>query len=135
MKINVENMNHFMNEFEYKVFPTIKGSDGQGIERLKEIVEKKRIEVATRKIKRFKNEIYKQITNNPLRIVNTNSIQNVEDYQKIYFKEDSFKIDIKFDSKISTNKMSIEGYKNNKESTHMVSEVNTSYSEFKYKIA
>lgn len=134
MKINVENMNQFMNEFEYKVFPTIKGSDGQGIERLKAIVEKKRMEVTARKIKRLKNEIYEQITSNH-KIVNSNSIENVADYQKINFKEVTYKIDIKFDSKKSTNKMSMEGYKNNNKSAHMVSGVNTNYSEYKYKIA
>ena len=131
MKINVENMNQFMNEFEYKVFPTIKGSDGQGIERLKAIVEKKRMEVTSRKIKR---EIYEQITNNP-RIVKSSSIENMEDYQKINFREVTYKFDIKFDSKKSTFKMSKESYKNNSESAHMVSGVNTNYSESKYKIA
>ncbi|WDV07139.1 hypothetical protein [Lysinibacillus irui] len=131
MKINVENMNQFMNEFEYKVFPTIKGSDGQGIERLKAIVEEKRMEVTSRKIKR---EIYEQITKKP-KIVKSNSIENEEDYQKINFREDTYRFDIKFDSKKSTNIMSKEGYKNNNESAHMISGVNTNYSESKYKIA
>jgi hypothetical protein len=132
MKINVENMNQFIKEFEFKVFPTIKGSDGQGIERLRAIVEKKKMDVADRKLKRLKNEIFGQIINSP-RIVNKISIENVEDYQKIKFKEVTYKFDIKFDSKESTNKMSLEGFKN--ELAHMVSDVNITYSESKYKIA
>jgi len=132
MKINVENMNQFMKEFEYKVFPTIKGSDGKGIERLKAIVEKKRIEVTARKLKRLKNEIYEQVVNKP-RTVNNNPIGNLGDYQKINFSEVTYKIDFMFDSKKSTNNMAMAGYKN--QLSHMVSGVNTAYSELKYKIA
>lgn len=50
--MNIKNMTQFMEEFENRIFPIIQGEDGQGIERLRTIVEKKRIEVAERQIRK-----------------------------------------------------------------------------------
>lgn len=47
--VNEERMKKFMDEFERTIFPTIKGNDGEGIERLRKVVEEKRIRVNKRK--------------------------------------------------------------------------------------
>ena len=52
MTINQEKMKEFTEIFDKEIFPTIKGEDGEGVNRLKKIVENKREEVRKRKQKR-----------------------------------------------------------------------------------
>lgn len=62
MEVKIANIKEFMDEFEYEIFPVIKGVDGQGIEKFKKIVEQKRIAVAMRKIRKLENEIFSEVT-------------------------------------------------------------------------
>lgn len=47
--LDEKNIKEFGKQFEEKIFPTIKGEDGKGIQRLKKLVENKREEVQKRK--------------------------------------------------------------------------------------
>jgi replicative DNA helicase len=47
--LNENRMKEFVDEFEQKIFPTIEGKDGEGVNRLEKIVEEKREQVLNRK--------------------------------------------------------------------------------------
>lgn len=132
MKINSENINQFMNDFEYRLFPTIKGSDGLGIERLRTIVEKKKIEVEERKIQRYLNKFFTQITDIPPGEMCNKREQDIEVYKKIEVREDLHKVNLNFDFNNCTNEIYSEVYVNNKESTQMISKsgVDANYLEY-----
>lgn len=54
MKINQAKMDSFINSFNNTIFPTIKGDDGNGIEKFKRIVEHKR-EVVNKRNEKKRN--------------------------------------------------------------------------------
>ncbi|WP_102706575.1 hypothetical protein [Terribacillus saccharophilus] len=112
MRIHEENMKIFMDEFKYKIFPTIQGSDGKGLDRLKAIVEKKRIEVAKRKLK---NEVYNQIASIPY-ISNKEVLYKNDNYSSINLQ----KIDFKIKSTEKINEVPNDQFFNN-QSAHIVS--------------
>lgn len=46
-------MKEFVEQFENKIFPTMKGKDGEGLNKFKKMVEEKKKEVQKRKQKRL----------------------------------------------------------------------------------
>lgn len=48
MTINTKKMNAFIEKFENEILPKIKGEDGEGIERLKKMIQKRKRGLAER---------------------------------------------------------------------------------------